>query len=132
MAHWQLVTRRGRWRGRGRGRGRGSIRCDGIRGRCRAGRGRWHVGQKMAVDQVVLAGGTRMLQESRTGGHIAHPRVTRPRIALRPDHTSFLVFSFICVFSFGLLLFVFVCLFFGGNERLDTFSISPFSWARDI
>jgi len=32
-------------------------------------------------------------------------------------------FSFICVFSLSLFRVCFVC--FGGNERLDTFNISP-------
>lgn len=119
----------GRWRRRGRGRrcGRGSVRCGcgcagtrtrwrRRRGRRRCGRGggsrrcRWHVGQKMAMDQVVLAGGARMLQQSGAGGHIAHPGVTRACVALRPDHASFLfgfpVFGYCLCLCFPAQFFV--------------------------
>lgn len=51
--------------------------------------GRWHVGQKMAMDNIVLTGGARMLQQARTVRYIADARIARACVALRAYHATF-------------------------------------------
>lgn len=43
----------------------------------------------MAMDNIVLTGGARMLQQARTVGDIADARVARACVALRAYHATF-------------------------------------------
>lgn len=43
----------------------------------------------MAMDNIVLTGGARMLQQARTVGDIADARVARASVALRAYHATF-------------------------------------------
>lgn len=55
----------------------------------------------MAMDNIVLAGGARMLQQTGTVGNIADTGVAGARVALRAYHTTFysnlFVRTFVCV-----------------------------------
>lgn len=51
----------------------------------------------MAMDNIVLTGGARMLQQARTVGHIADARVARACVALRAYHATFGACVCVCV-----------------------------------